>query len=182
MGEVFTPKNFDWKAYLQHNNQKALYDVYAMNFKFQEQELVNAPKDKQLWFHYSCLLFNKKIEIQENGSFSLQKLKKKNFEEMCSICRTSMGCVVSCSVSNCSYKFHVECARRGKLTMENKDYRKGTMNIFCPDHSPLSIRKNLLMEEKRTRDTIVKFSKNLKRFLLQKEINLSEFSVKKDKD
>ena len=66
-----------------------------MNFKFGPEELKNEPKDNFLWFHYSCVLWNNKILINDN--IDLSNLKIKNFEEICDICKTNRGCVINCT-------------------------------------------------------------------------------------
>lgn len=72
---------------------------------------------------------------------------------------------ITCSIKGCEYSFHAECGRRGKLYYQKLEGNFWKCKAFCPSHTPLLIKKSIEREENRTREDIIKFLKNIKRFL-----------------
>ena len=122
----------------------------------------------------SCLKWNNKLSLDENLKvINTDKLDKKDFTKTCNICLSNHGMVIKCK-EKCNYYFHVECARRSKLYMTLTNNKKKTC-IYCPSHTPLSVKKNIELEEKRTRDDILKFIRSIKKYFNEKEIEYNPF-------
>lgn len=76
----------------------------------------------------------------------------------------------------------MECARRAKLYFDCEDGVIQSNSMFCPAHTPLLVKKNIEHEEDKTRDMILKYLKNLKRFLKGLGVVEEDKSKKKIED
>ena len=153
------------KKWLKENPDQHMYNSYKECYKFTEEELNDQPVDEYVWAHSSCTLWNKKLNYHKGNLKGVLKLSKSRFDGMCRVCLTKEGFTHKCIISNCSYSFHIECARRAKLHFDCEDGVILSNNIYCPAHTPLLVKKNIDHEEKKTRDLIVKYLKSMKRFL-----------------
>ena len=155
------------------------YNTYSQIYNFEEKELQSLLYSKNIWAHLSCMFWNSKLDFRQGVLKNHQKTTEKDFSSKCNICeKSNHGIVVKCKIEGCKFKFHVECARRAKLTMGNSNsFYRGNC-IFCPEHTPLPLKKLIVTENKRTKEDIKKYLKMLKRYLTNVEIEVPPFEDK----
>lgn len=190
----FCYENFE--GFLSHGNErkkkfyqemppaeeiKLFYNTYSQIYNFEKEELDTLKTSRNIWAHLSCIFWNSKLEFKTGILKNYQKINEKDFFAKCDICqKKKQGLVVKCKIEGCKFRFHVECARRAKLTMGNSStFYRGNC-IFCPEHTPLPLKKQILTENKRTKEDIKKYLKILKRFLNNNEIETGTFEDKID--
>ncbi|CAD8115312.1 unnamed protein product [Paramecium primaurelia] len=131
---IFEQLNPNYHNYAMNNKvdrQKPPPDgEEGYNFMILQYSLDNmigeSPKSEKIWAHVSCMLWL---------DFDLQKIDKKKFNCLCSICKMKKnGACIYCAKQKCGIAFHPECARRSQIFME-------TDEIFCFKHQPLKIKR-----------------------------------------
>lgn len=87
------------------------------------------------WCHIVCAMWMPNATV-EDGIIGLDKVKRKAWNVMCSICSKRSGACVQCSEECCNKWFHVMCARsRGRVTDVIERFGKHQYLSFCAKHS-----------------------------------------------
>jgi hypothetical protein len=120
------------------------------------------------WVHLSCSLWNNAVKIKNNDNFSgitlTDNIFKQNFEEFCYVCkRKNCGVTVKCHHTNCEMRFHVECARKVKFSLEVDYSIKNDVKyyILCHKHLELDINKQLKIRKQILKNEINSYSGTL---------------------
>jgi len=85
-----------------------------------------------------------KLEPIKNTS----KINPARWQLTCSLCMEKVGCCIQCSEKKCHTSFHITCAFKNNLLVEQTIGEDGEVvfRCFCKEHS----RKNLMMRTSNT--------------------------------
>ena len=121
------------------------------------------------WVHLSCALWNPNISFtnfeDKKGIKCIEMSDYNRFYEHCDICnKEGYGPTIKCNHPNCTFKAHPECARINKYHLEVVN-DKGTLNynIYCFEHKPLTLVKNIMRRNEQKEENIKEFSNLLKK-------------------
>lgn len=98
---------------------------------------------------------------------------------------------MQCYKEGCTRRFHIECAKRARLTLESQNSEHREYVIYCEAHTPLKFKKELEANCKKARSEVVKFAKTLKREIkntfgidtlnnIKKEIDACEIEIEEE--
>ena len=96
-------------------------------------------------------------------NINLKNIDPKRFTLRCQVCKTKDGACLQCQHGRCQAAFHPEC---GKDYFTNTRDKTGydEVNIYCPLHKPLKLRRVLEGKEKKCVEDILSFCKSFQKF------------------
>ena len=121
------------------------------------------------------------INIEKYQLTGLKDIDQSMFGWECGACSMRGGTCLKCHSEDCNQRFHIECAKRAGLTIESQNSEHKDYIIFCETHTPLKFKKEIELTQKKSRNEIIKFSKNMKKQLKEvvpreELINMSKVS------
>ncbi|KAG6637078.1 bromodomain and PHD finger-containing protein 3-like [Carya illinoinensis] len=95
-----------------------------------------------LWAHIVCALLVPEVffcDAEGREGIDCSKVPNKRWEDRCYVCKSTSGCAVQCSESNCTLAFHVTCGLKEDLCIEYREGRKKDAIVagFCKKHTEL---------------------------------------------
>lgn len=82
----------------------------------------------------------------------IETIDHRRFKSECFVCRKNKcGAAVKCEDSECHKFYHPECARKKKVYMEQLNLEKLKYLIFCEEHEPLKLTRQIEYKKKKSR-------------------------------
>lgn len=152
--------------HLPKEEERELY----YNYYNPESATEDLPDCHFVWIHYTCAIWTPEVYFEErNGQINIkgvETIDKKRFKIMCEVCQTSRtGACVKCAEEGCNLHYHAECARKAGVYMEQRYIDRMQYFIYCNYHKPLKVCRVIEAKNKKYKDEIIKFCRNIEKYV-----------------
>lgn len=100
-------------------------------------------KDFKQWCHVSCVLWTPEVNFGNTEKYepviNITKIPAEKWSLKCSLCRYKKGCYVECPVNRCTNAFHITCAFKYCLHVNESTNDDDVIELscFCKKHSKI---------------------------------------------
>lgn len=108
------------------------------------------------WCHVSCALwipettFGNPLKLEP--IININKIPSARWQLTCSLCKLKYGCCIQCSEKKCHAAFHITCAFKHDLLVEQTILNESVVSTcYCVEHSK---RADKISESKTLNDTV----------------------------
>lgn len=105
------------------------------------------------WCHVSCALWIPEIgfgnHLKLEPITNINKIPPARWQLTCSLCREKIGCCVQCSEKKCTTAFHITCAFKHGLLVEQtmSDNENVLSTCYCKEHSKTNSKAELVVND-----------------------------------
>jgi Zn finger protein HypA/HybF involved in hydrogenase expression len=115
----------------------------------------------KVWVHVFCARQIVGVTVTDSAHFSgidLSRIAQTRFKIECEVCNSKCGACLQCSYKKCRVSYHAECGKPQFIETRARSEIE-EVKIYCNQHKPSKLRRQLAVKEKKHIDEVLNFSK-----------------------